>query len=397
MTILKSFFMLKKIFFFYFGLVLALSSVSFSAQAESAFFSDTVGSLYHTAISDLYAKKILHGYADNTFQPENSINRAEFMKILIEAIQSDFSKQKLTYPKDCFSDVPVNDWYAPYVCFAKNQKIISGYSDGTFRPSAEINLAEAVKMIVNAFQLPPGTIGEEWYTVYLNAMGNLNYIPPTFKTLSQTVNRGEMAEMIWRVLEDKRDQTCSSVEKLLQAPCQVLGENLPQNIDMSQVRKTWLAWNNAVRQSAGKAPYVYNAQLNRSATIWSEYVKTRGYMDHKRPGQTAYYDYNLIKNWFKNLGLTFQNKSGVTFTENIGWGFFTCSASDCTEEMLASIRTTFDFFMAEKNKAYRPHYDSVMNDSFQEIGLGIALKDGKYYLTVHYGTQITSEPLPVCQ
>jgi hypothetical protein len=44
--------------------------------------------------------------------------------------------------------------------------------------------------------------------------------------------------------------------------------------------------------------------------------------------------------------------------------------------------------MDEKDKAYKPHYNSLMNQYFKEIGLGIVLGNGKYYLTVHYGTEL---------
>jgi hypothetical protein len=54
--------------------------------------------------------------------------------------------------------------------------------------------------------------------------------------------------------------------------------------------------------------------------------------------------------------------------------------------------------MAEKDKAYKAHYNSIMNKYFKEIGLGIAVDRSthKYYLTVHYGTEIISNPWPIC-
>ena len=39
-----------------------------------------------------------------------------------------------------------------------------------------------------------------------------------------------------------------------------------------------------------------------------------------------------------------------------------------------------------------------MNPLFRKIGLGVTVnpETGRYYLTVHYGTEITSDPPPVC-
>ncbi|MDP4008801.1 MAG: S-layer homology domain-containing protein [Candidatus Peregrinibacteria bacterium] len=47
-----------------------------------------------------------------------------------------------------FSDVPPNHPYYDAVQFLKNKEIISGYSDGTFKPAGTINRAEAMKIIL---------------------------------------------------------------------------------------------------------------------------------------------------------------------------------------------------------------------------------------------------------
>lgn len=366
-------------------------------QAEEA-FSDLDNYRYESAVRYLYEKKVLQGYADNTFRAENYINRAEFTKILVGAIEPSFLARS-DYSLRCFQDVNSNDWYAPYVCFAKKQNLVSGYPDGNFYPAKKINLAEALKMITQAFEIKQGAKGEDWYTAYVKGMGEKKYIPSVFKRPSQNIKRGEMAEILWRVMEKKQNQDFVSAQDLLNAKneCQVLEENIPSNIDMIKIRTQWLAWYNAERAKLGKYPYTYNSQLNRSAVIWSETMKKKGSMDHKRTGQTAYYDYNLITKWFADLGLVFKNIQSRTHTENIGWGYYNCSDSDCTDEVLSGIRTTLDFYLGEKNKASQAHYQSLMNDYFKEIGLGLAFQGNKYYLTVHYGTEIISDPLEICE
>lgn len=47
-----------------------------------------------------------------------------------------------------FKDVPANHPASPAVEYLKQKGIIAGYSDGTFRPDAKVNRAEAVKIIV---------------------------------------------------------------------------------------------------------------------------------------------------------------------------------------------------------------------------------------------------------
>src|SRR3989338_3461544 len=83
------------------------------------------------AIESLYDSGVIQGYDAATFRSTNTINRAEFLKIVVEAVTDNPTGS------DCFSDVG-DDWYAKYVCYAKAQGYISGYDDGTFKPGAAI-------------------------------------------------------------------------------------------------------------------------------------------------------------------------------------------------------------------------------------------------------------------
>ncbi len=395
------------------ALVFPMASLAYSDVAG--------GTAYKTAIDSISEKGIVSGYADGTFKPLAKINRAEFTKIVVgAAFHYDPNQDPSGYDLYSlmglsFSDMEPKAWYIPYLRKAVEGNVISGYPDGTFRPAQTINLVEATKILVNAFKLTiVQPVGSEWYSPFLETLTGQNAIPTSFHSLTQPVTRGEMAEMAWRIMEKKTDQPAASL-KALQNPCYPLGDKVPANVDMARVRATWLGWYNDARATslasdsgAPLSAYTYHEQLNRSAIAWSEANKAKGMMDHKRSPGDAYYDYSKITAWFEDLGLVFKNVNRVTHTENIGWGVFHCSKAsaiggstyggDCTDDLISSIRTTFDFYMAEKDQAYKAHYNSVMNKYFKEIGLGIAVDVAarKYYLTVHYGTEITSNPLPIC-
>lgn len=167
----------------------------------------------------------------------------------------------------------------------------------------------------------------------------------------------------------------------------------PTNVDMQKVRNTWLSWYNTARSQNGLSAYVYQEDLNATASNWSFFAKKRGYIDHKRAGQKSYYDYKKVGQWFASKGVTFVSGSGRSdYVENIGWDYYSCSKADCTDELITAIKHTYNFFMSEKGKKYRAHYDSIMNKSYKQIGMGIAVDPVKkrYYLTVHYGTGVVT-------
>lgn len=167
---------------------------------------DVLGHQYKEAIQYLLNKNIVQGYSDNTFRPNASVNRAEFVKMILN---SKYGEDAIGAKANCFRDVKVA-WYSPYICLAKEKGIVSGYSDGTFKPSKTISFAEASKIVSELYGIETQT-GSNWYEGYVKALGKKKYIPQTVTAPSKTLTRGEVAELLWRVKEQKSDQTSAEV------------------------------------------------------------------------------------------------------------------------------------------------------------------------------------------
>lgn len=200
-------------FSFFIFSITAISVFSFSrpnvfSQANET-PADSIGHTFETAISYLVDNDIVQGYSDGTFKPDKMINRAEFTKIIIRTLL-DYDPEKDTTASGSYSsaDLPFSDirngeWYIPYIRKAVKSNIISGYPDGTFRPANPINLAEALKIIANAAGIESSENDTGiWYQPYAEPMQEKHYIPQTFTSFEQYLTRGEMAEMVWRVVED---------------------------------------------------------------------------------------------------------------------------------------------------------------------------------------------------
>jgi uncharacterized secreted protein with C-terminal beta-propeller domain len=174
--------------------------------ATSASFRDVgSGQPYVRAIEALQKSGAVEGYSDGTFRAGNRINRAEFLKIAFEAR----GDREGFFGEDCFPDVR-GEWFAKYICTAKEEDVVAGYPDGYFRPEQEINFVEATKILANVFkqkiQGSGQNDGQEWYEPYARALESSKAIPPSISGLDQRITRGEMAEMMWRLTNGITDQ-----------------------------------------------------------------------------------------------------------------------------------------------------------------------------------------------
>lgn len=78
-------------------------------------------------VADLVGKRIVSGYPDGTFKPNQPITKEECIKMIVTALGiNDNSK-----PTQLFNDIAEDAWYYDYIVRAKNANIISGF-DGNF-------------------------------------------------------------------------------------------------------------------------------------------------------------------------------------------------------------------------------------------------------------------------
>ncbi|CEN91715.1 S-layer protein [[Clostridium] sordellii] len=141
-------------------------------------FNDIDGHWAKNAIIDFATKGYINGYGDGTFKPDNSITRAEFVKILNKAFGY------TNVGKENFSDVNPSDWYYNDICIGVNAGYINGYEDNTFKPDKQITREEASKIIATALNLKgDGNLNfkdsseiSNWAKSYVDALSDNNII-----------------------------------------------------------------------------------------------------------------------------------------------------------------------------------------------------------------------------
>ncbi len=179
-----------------------------SSPAFAAFWDVSQTNIHADAIAYVQNEGIVSGYPDGTFRPEQTINRAEFTKIIVGALFQPAQIDELLgrVQLKALKDIPSDAWFARFVFFASAKGIIDGYPDGSFRPSQSINVAEASKILVNAFALPVTEPAEHaaWYKGFMNALMDAHALPSDVSDVANPVTRGQLAEMIYRLKTQDR-------------------------------------------------------------------------------------------------------------------------------------------------------------------------------------------------
>lgn len=116
------------------------------ASESSKYDSQTTYKVVDTSLSgQTYARvSYIKGYPDGTFKPSNNVTRAEAAQMFATLLNSGTSFGTSSVTK--FTDAN-NKWYSPAVNYIAGKGLLSGYSDGTFKPDADITRAEFAQMI----------------------------------------------------------------------------------------------------------------------------------------------------------------------------------------------------------------------------------------------------------
>ncbi|MEK7547367.1 MAG: S-layer homology domain-containing protein, partial [Patescibacteria group bacterium] len=205
--------MKSKLFIAFFAAILFFVVFSFSGQTQvltqnhsqsatklpfqNLMFSDVESSHENfDAVYFLYNTGVIEGYAQGDtkkrdYKPDNTINRAEFLKLFLEGTGK---ASNASYEK-CFPDVDPKEWYSTYICQAKEKGWVNGYQDGTFKPAQLINEAESLKILgeILDWTLPKPNEKDDWYKPYLSVASSRKIVPED--DISSMMTRGDIAEM----------------------------------------------------------------------------------------------------------------------------------------------------------------------------------------------------------
>ncbi len=121
------------------------------APVQAKQFSDVPSDFWaKDAIAALSSRGVINGFSDNTFKPNQPINRAEFAGI----VQKAFDKPKTKEIKK-FTDIKEGFWAATAIDEATQTGFMNGYPGGLFKPEQAIPRLEMLSAIATGMTLAP--------------------------------------------------------------------------------------------------------------------------------------------------------------------------------------------------------------------------------------------------
>lgn len=166
-------------------------------------FSDVSDSYTATAVESLRLMGVLDGYGDGTFRPDTILNRAQFCKMAVYAM--DGSGELGRYSTvTIFPDVKPSHWASAYINMAARKGIISGFADGKFKPGQTVTAGQAVTILMRGLGYKDEDMGGVWPQSYMAEAQTNGLLKSTGITSAYAgLTRAQAAKLFLNLFEAK--------------------------------------------------------------------------------------------------------------------------------------------------------------------------------------------------
>lgn len=171
-----------------------------AASGATVTFSDIGDRSTAMAVESLRLLGVLDGYGDGTFRPGTVLNRAQFCKMAVYAMNgsSELSRYRTV---TIFPDVKLSHWAAAYINMAaKGKDIISGYADGRFHPDRTVTVGQAVTILMRMLGYKDEDIGGIWPDSYMAEAATVGLTEGVSTNGSAGLTRAQAARLFLNLL-----------------------------------------------------------------------------------------------------------------------------------------------------------------------------------------------------
>jgi len=223
----------------------ALLSFTPTAAFASEFSDVSSDDPLSAVVTELKNRNVINGYEDGTFRPNNKVNRAEALKIVVAPLVS--AEDLKDFSTTPYSDIQDGDWYLPYTEYARTELgIIDGPPSKTaFHGTDAVKKVEFIKMLLLANNVSPDSYSEikmplsndvtnpdEWYYPYFRYAYSASMLQINDQGLlspGEELTRGDTATLLFYFLmykENRRTQALlSEADVELSNVVTAIGEN----------------------------------------------------------------------------------------------------------------------------------------------------------------------------
>lgn len=207
---------------------------------ETTFADVPAGHWAAEAIDYLKSVDAVNGKTETEFDPDGSVTRAEFTKMLVSLIDTEAAATGVE-----FADCPADAWYTPYVAKAVAMGLVNGVSDTEFAPNSTISREDVCTIIGRFLNITAEIEDKELtftdaadvaeyaarYVAYMAELGIVNgYADGSFGPKA-SITRAESAKVLYglsKVLAAKTEVVEETTEEVVEETAEEVVEEVAE-------------------------------------------------------------------------------------------------------------------------------------------------------------------------
>lgn len=184
-------------------LALLLGSVTTAfANPLPSYPSDVMNTPLLVPVKYLMDRKVLSGYPDGTFKPENPITRAE-IAVAIAKMTNRTGDLEAMAKKELFTDLAGYGWAAGHINALVDVGILKGKTATTYAPGSNISYAELITILVRTNSSAASELEAQgnWPNNYIQYVQLYNLLGDvTVADWNASATRGDTAKLMYRFI-----------------------------------------------------------------------------------------------------------------------------------------------------------------------------------------------------
>lgn len=278
--------------------LIASSGTLFATQAEAATDDSSSAAMMLEAIGAISTD------SSGSYNLDTILTRAQYAKMLVMVSKYKDQVQSSAY-SSAYKDVSASNWATPYIKLVAQNKILSGYSDGTYRPNNPVTLEQGVNSVLLLLGYTQGDFTGAFPYVQMNMFSSLGLSSGISGGIGTYMTKGMAVQLLYNTLNtDISDKTTTYAESLGYTIntngemdyATVVDDNMngPYTVNSS-------TWYNSLGVSASAAVYKNGIKSSLSniktydivyyndakTTVWAYDDKITGIYDSASPSQDA--------------------------------------------------------------------------------------------------------------